>query len=297
MSWAVVVDASDPRMEEAASWPKQVEVVEIADAAEAGAQVGALLRAGVEVAAVQGGDRFVAQLATVHRQQWAGHSTALRWLPLDLSEHGAASTVVAANLDAPAPERKLARRIERAIKRGKLTSRAISALRVTSSLAPTWELAFTVGAGELLGLFEEMARSRLGYAGRIGAALRSIDEDAVGPSGPRPPARISLDATPHPDTAWALLSALERSWFGLPMQPRGSSGEPRALLGDSLASLAPLLARARTPLARRDLGAARFDTAHFDMLDGYVLDGQLVEPTRPYVLQVADGHTVPMLSL
>lgn len=290
--WAVILDADDPRARAAYTW-RDATVHEVHDEASLHAALGVALDAGVEVAVVQGGDRFLARVITAHRQRWSGHATSLRWLPLNLSGEGLVCAVAEA-LDVPEAPARVSRQLRRAASRGRLGQTTVQTLRVTSSLEPTWQLAFNVGAGQLYDLFEARARSPLTALGRSATTLAALAAEVVA-ARPQPDARVAVDATPRPGLGWMLMSALPRGWFGLTLSREGG---PHLLDGPSLTTLAPALARSRAPLrALRDAGATPFERVHLDRLDGYVLDGELRQPARPHILQIARGVSAPFATL
>lgn len=290
--WAVILDADDPRARAAHTW-RDASVHEVHDEASLHATLGALLDAGVEVAVVQGGDRFLARAITAHRQRWSGHATSLRWLPMNLSAEGL-TCEVAETLKVPAAPAKAAREIARAAARGRLDQTTVQTLRVTSSLEPTWQLAFNVGVGQLYDLFEARARSPITALGTSVTTIAALAAEVVA-ARPHADARVAIDATPHPRLGWMLMGALPRGWFGLTLS---RDGGPHLLDGPSLRALAPALARARAPLhALRAAGATPFERVHLDRLDGYVLDGELRQPARPHILQVARGVLTPCATL
>ncbi len=94
---------------------------------------------------------------------------------------------------------------------------------------------------------------------------------------------------------YVLASSLERSWLGLDMT-RQKMG---VRLGDSGKELLGEVARSRAlPRFVRPRGHVQaFERLHIDWSAGYVLDGELFEPARPYVVQVKQGPVAHFATL
>jgi hypothetical protein len=105
--------------------------------------------------------------------------------------------------------------------------------------------------------------------------------------------RLSVDGHPHSDQfGYLLAGTLPQSWLGLDLIEGGAG----FLSGDSGKELLARVARSRAlpellKSRRRQSGASShsFERIHMDSSAGYVLDGELFEPNKPYVLQIKAG--------
>lgn len=281
---AVIVDGADPEAAQAWSWGHEVRSFEVGDDAELLVRLSDALDRGAEVVAVQGGDRFLGRVITTHQRKLAGYTTPLRLYPLPVGPGR-----VAERLGQGKPFKKRARRLLRRGGRRGLKQVMTPTLEITSSAHPHTTLGFDLAVGLLFDLHEVARRGGLAGAQRLGALLGEL---ATG-VGDGPAARATIDGEPRPVASWLLASAHPRSWFELSM-----GGEPgaRVRVGDSARALARALARSQAPVAALRGRARRLGRVHLDHLDGYVLDGELITPADPFVLQVSPGPRVHLLT-
>jgi hypothetical protein len=262
--------------------------------------IGRMLDQKVDLIAVAGGDRLIADILSVHRRHFRTHSTPLRLFALDAGP----LTEVGDQLGAPPPSAKSFRRLERALGDGRLNRRLVPTLKVSSSATPAARLGFSFGAGLFYRLFEAYHRAGPSPVGSLASTLvstvgqlgRDLLVDAQKSFEPVR-ARVAVDGRPRSETiGYLLASSLDSSWLGL------NFDEHRNLsfrMGESGADLVGQVAKARAlpRFMRSSAGAEVFDRIHIDFSGGYVLDGELYEPSKPYVVQVEEGPVAHFVTL
>ncbi|QDG49748.1 hypothetical protein FIV42_03050 [Persicimonas caeni] len=260
------------------------------------ASLGRLLDQEVDVVAVVGDDRLVADVLSTHRRHFRTHPTPLRLFVMRAGQF----TRVADALDAPALEPKTFRRLKSALLAGNLNRRLLPTLKVTSSAQPSAQLGFSFGAGLFYRLFEAYHRAGASTVGAVSSTLGRIAREMLleSTSALEPvKARVAVDGRPRADSIGFLLaSSLKHSWLGLHLlEERDISFR----MGNSSAELIREVAKARAlpRFLRSDSGAEAFERIHIDWTGGYVLDGELYEPSMPYVVQVKEGPVAHFVTL
>lgn len=253
--------------------------------------LGRYLNAGVELVLVLGSDALVGDVLTLHRRDFRTHRTPLN---LAVMEVGAPHTVADA-LGFGAPSLKACSQLKDALQKGALSRRRLPTLRVTSSSLPAAHYGFACGAGLFYRIFETFHRHTGGIAA-AGSVLSRVARRLItgGSSGfESVQARLSVDGQPHAEAfGFWLAGSLDSSWFGLNLGEGGAgfrSGEtPRELLGQVAKSrMRPSFLRAIRPV-EGDV-VIDFGCIHMDGSAGYVLDGELFDPDKPYMLQIEPG--------
>lgn len=249
----------------------------------------------VDVVALVGGDAFIGEVLSVYQRHFRRRATPLRFYVM----RAGSPTSVADALGAPTPSKASIKRLEAEAREGKLERHVLPTLRVTSSVRPAADLGFSFGAGLWFELFEAYERAAGGGLGGLASVLRRLGsksslQDA---SAPSPDARVSIDRSQRLQApAYLLASTLKTSWLGLKM----SDDRPQSLrMGESGRELIGQVARNRAVprMFRSEADAQPFETLHIDWSQGYVLDGELYEPARPYVVQLAEGPPAPFVTL
>jgi hypothetical protein len=210
-----------------------------------------------------------------------------------------AQTLVADQLDAPGPTPKSFRHLKSALLETGLQRRLLPTLKVSSSARNAADYGFSFGAGLFYGLFEAYRRARPVAGGSMAATLgRMAREQVLGGGATLAPvrARVSVDRRPEGESlGYLVASSVQRSWLGLSMHDE----HPVSFrMGESGTELAGKVAKSRAlpRLLQSKQQARPFETIHLDWSAGYVLDGELYEPARPYVLQVAEGPVAHFLT-
>lgn len=260
------------------------------------ARLGRLLDQKVDVVAVVGDDRLVADVLSTHRRHFRTHSTPLRLFVVRAGQF----TQVADALDAPPLEPKSFRRLKSALIAGELNRRLLPTLKVTSSADPSARLGFSFGAGLFYRLFEAYHRAGPSAVGAVTSTLgRVAREMLLESSGALEPvrARVAVDGRPRAEAiGYLLASSLKRSWLGLNLR---EEHDVSLRLGDSGTDLIREVAKARAlpRFLRPRAGAEAFERIQIDWTGGYVLDGELFEPSMPYVIQVKAGPVAHFVTL
>lgn len=255
-----------------------------------------MLESGIDLLALVGDDRFVGRIVTLYIRQFRNHPNPLR---IFVAVKGELTTVADA-LDAPEHSGKTFRRMMSALREGRLERRMLDTLKISSSARPSAEYGFSFGAGAFYRVFEAYHRAAPSRAGAVASTLMRLAGDAVsgGSAGLEPVrARFAVDGRPMGESlGYLLASSLETSWLGL---SAARSNTPGLRLGESSAELVKQVARSRAlpKLLRGRATHDTFDRIHLDWAGGYVLDGELYEPSSPYVVQVKKGPTVHFVTL
>lgn len=258
---------------------------------------------GADLILVLGSDAVVAEILTLHRRHFGAHRTPLN---LAVMAVGAVHTVADA-LGAGAPSPKALKQLSRAHRAGGLKRRRLPMLKITSSALPASQYGFACGAGLFYDIFEGFHRgagersSSVIAAGSVlsGMAKRLVMSGSAAPKLVQ--ARISVDGKPHAESfGFWLAGSLESSWFGLHLaseHPSFRSGDtPRELLSQVTQSrLKPDFLRALGGTASKP--NAGFRRIHIDGSAGYVLDGELYDPDKPYILQIEPAAPAVFYSL
>lgn len=261
------------------------------------------LDAGISHVLLVGSDALIAEVLTLHRRHFSAHDTPLQ---LSVMRAGAVHTV-GDLLGSETPTRRALARFKSAVLKDKLQRRQLATLKITSSALPAAQYGFNMGAGFFYPLFEAFQRSAvkpgggrmLSQATALSATAASLFGNAlrrgIGQGQPHlepTAARLSIDGHPAADQfGYLLASSLERGWLGLRMLP----DSPSLMRGDSGRELLARVAAARalpTFLQSAEIPAAAFGQIQLDMASGYVLDGVLFQPEKPYVLQAKAGQPV-----
>jgi hypothetical protein len=271
------------------------------------ATIGRMLDQKVDVIAVAGGDRLIADVLSVHRRHFRHHPTQLRLFAFDTGQ----LNEVASHLDAPPLAAKSFRRLERAVIDAALNRRLLPTLKVTSSAKPAARVGFSFGAGLFYRLFEAYHRGGWSATGTKGSGVTSRVSSLVSSVGQLGKdmlvdagrsfepirARVAIDGRPRSEEiGYLLASSLDTSWLGLSLL------EERELsfrMGQSGGDLARQVAKARAlpRFMQKARVAEAFDRIHVDFSGGYVLDGELFEPSKPYVVQVEAGPVAHFVTL
>lgn len=261
------------------------------------------LDAGISRVLLIGSDSLLAEVVTLHRRHFSAHEVSLQ---LSILQAGALHTV-ADQLGSDAATKKALARFKSAVLKEKLKRRQLATLKITSSALPAAQYGFNFGAGLFYPLFEAFLRSAtktaagsaLSQAAALSATAASLFGSAlrrgIGQGQPyleSTAARLSIDGYPTADQfSYLLASSIERSWLGLRML----SESPSLMRGDSARELLTRVAAARalpTFMHSSDASATAFNQVQLDLAAGYVLDGVLFQPEKPYVLQVKAGQPV-----
>lgn len=250
----------------------------------------------VDVIAVAGGDRLIADILSVHRRHFRTHPTPLRLFAFDTGQ----LTTVADHLGAPAMTAKSFRRLEGALRDGRLNRRLVPTLKVSSSASPAARLGFSFGAGLFYRLFEAYHRAGSSGVGTLVSTVRQFGRDMLVDAGKTfepVRARVAIDGRPQAEAiGYLLASSLDVSWLGLGfLEDRKLSFRIGQTGGELVRTVAKT--RATPKFLRSPTGAEAFDRIHIDFSGGYVLDGELFEPSKPYVVQVEQGPVAHFVNL
>lgn len=254
-----------------------------------------MLDARARLFVVVGDDGYLGRVLTLYHRHLRGHTTPFRLCVVDAG----ADSVVADTLDAPKLSKRNVAALARKARVDDLDRTSLSTLRVTSSAREAADLGFSFGAGLLFELFEASRRASSSGLSGIASELGRLGRRTLfdGEAGSMEGARLAVNRRPaRAAPAYLLAGSLDRSWFGLKLR----DDAPRSYrAGDSTSSLVGQVARNRAVPRLLDSGsdAEPFETIHIDWSHGYVLDGQLFEPARPYVVQVAEGPPAHFFSI
>ena len=259
------------------------------------ATLGRYLDARCDVVAVVGGDAFLGEVVTAYQRRFRKHPAPLR---LFVMRCGKPDTV-AQGMGAPELSVRSFRRLASAVNEGQLNRRLLRTLKVTSSARAAAQFGFSFGAGLLFGIFEAMQRSQPSRFGALPAVVARLTHEAVvggGGSLQPVPGRVAVDSSPVAEQfGYLLASSLQESWFGLKMNERVDISYRMA---DSSRELAKQLARSRAiPRLLRSARGEGFERIHIDWSAGYVLDGELYQPSKPYVIQLERGPIAHLTTL
>ena len=250
----------------------------------------------VDLVAVVGDDRLIAEVLSTHRRHFRTHPTPLRLFVVRAGQF----SEVADEIGAPALSPKTFRRLKSALIDGKLNRRLLPTLKITSSARASAQLGFSFGAGLFYRLFEAYHRAGPSAVGAVASTLgRLARELAFESSRALEPvrARVAVDTRPRAESiGYLLASSLASSWLGLNLL---DERKVSFRLGKSGADLVREVAKARAlpRFLRSQSGAESFERIHIDWTGGYVLDGELFEPSKPYVLQVKQGPVAHFVTL
>ena len=241
-----------------------------------------------EVMVLDGDDRLVSRAVTAFRRRHRGRERPVRYLPLRTGRFDR----IAAELGAPKPSRRLAKRMLDDPERFQESTTQRRALRVVTSARPAPVWGFSVGLGLFFRLFEILQRSEGQGLSGLRSAVGELARQVTGGEGRRfeaVGARVSVDYQ-----AWAeqvgylVASGLESSWLGLSLADRV---EPRWEGSESAGGLVGKVAGSAALPGFLQGGAGRaFERIHVDGNEGFVVDGELYDPAEPHVLQVGPGH-------
>lgn len=265
--------------------------------------LGRFLDADADLILVLGPDALVGEVLTLHRRHFSAHRTPLN---LAVMAVGAVHTVADA-LGSGVPTSKALKQLMSALESGALRRRRLPMLKITSSVLPASQYGFACGAGLFYDIFESFHRGGADRSNGVLAASSVLGGMAKrlvfsGSAALKPvQARISIDGQPYVEEfGFWLAGSLESSWFGLHLSADSASFRS----GDSPKELLAQVTQSRVqPSFLRSMRAAgsdettAFKRIHMDGSAGYVLDGELFDPNRPYTLQIKSAapavfHTV-----
>ncbi len=290
---AALIDATDPDAQEAWAWGKELRTVFVEDPAEITAHLTGLLEEGIGVVALQGKDRFCAQVLTAHQRILRGHTTPLEVFPLPIN-----GATLPAAIGGETRLKRAAARLVKKGKRGDLTREMVPMLKVSSSLHPHAWWAFRFGAGYVYDLQEAAARGQIAQTMQVGQLVAKLVEelreesDAANADTEGRVGRFMLDGQPKEGTSYVLASSLPTAFFDVAMSKQGGA---RVRYGAQAREFAASVAKSRAPLAGLRGEGASFEALTFDLLERFVLDGELIAPAKPFALRVEPGTSVAML--
>ena len=254
--------------------------------------VRAALETRPEVVVVDGDDRLISTAITEMRR--AGVDSE----PLVLPVGNGPYRTVGRRTERSASDTHAVETIASELEDGRGEVLEVPTLRVTSSTdaAPRW--GFNIGAGILFPLFE--AHHRAGGSGLsgLGGAVSQLAQRAATTGSEAFEARrgrVVADGQPWGERiGYLLVSALATSWLGLQMADRDG---PSWVAGEAGGEFVRRLARNRAlPGFLNESAGSSFEGIQIDWSEGFVLDGELVDPGRAYVLDIRPGAPVRLVA-